>query len=56
MPDLKLRAAYTDGHVETYSASEVVPMRVSKTAVGAPPFPNGGASPGIFYLPENAVP
>jgi hypothetical protein len=55
MPDVKLRAAYTDGHVETYSANEVVPMRVSKTAAGAPPWPSGGLSSGIFYIPEDAA-
>lgn len=54
MPEIKLRAAYTDGHVETYSASEVVPMRVSMGAEGIPPYDDASGR-GIFYLPENAV-
>jgi prepilin-type N-terminal cleavage/methylation domain-containing protein len=55
MPQLKLRAAYTDGHVETYYPTEVSAMRVSMTPEGAPPYPDGGASRGIFYIPRNAV-
>jgi hypothetical protein len=54
MPGLKLRAAYTDGHVETYSASDVTPMKVSFEPAGRPPYPDGVAG-GIFYLPRAAV-
>ena len=54
MPDIKLQASYTDGHVESYSASEVVPMRVSITSDGTVPYPDG-VGPGIFYLPQNAL-
>jgi len=53
-PEIKLRAAYTDGHIETYSASEVVPMKVSITADGRVPYPDG-VGPGIFFLPRNAL-
>ncbi len=53
-PDIKLKAGYTDGHVETYSASDVVPMKVSITADGTVPYPDG-VGPGIFYLPRNAL-
>jgi prepilin-type N-terminal cleavage/methylation domain-containing protein len=54
-PEVKLKAGYTDGHVETYSASEVVPMRVSITVDGTVPYPDGESSPGIFYIPANAL-
>ncbi|MFQ6035705.1 MAG: type II secretion system protein [Sedimentisphaerales bacterium] len=53
-PEVKLRAGYTDGHVESYCASEVVPMKVSITADGSVPYPNG-VGPGIFFLPSNAL-
>ena len=53
-PQIKLQAGYTDGHVETYSASEVVPMKVSITADGTVPYPDG-VGPGVFFLPRNAL-
>jgi len=53
-PEIKLRAGYTDGHVETYSASNVVPIKVSITADGTVPYPDG-MGPGVFYLPRNAL-
>lgn len=55
MPQIKLRAAYTDGHVETYYPNEVSAMRVSMTPEGTPPYPDGAGSRGIFYIPRNAV-
>jgi len=55
MPDVKLRAGYTDGHVETYSPSDAIPMRISMTPEGVPPFPDGGPSAGLFYIPRNAA-
>ncbi len=56
MPQIKLRAAYTDGHVETYTPADVVPMRIGMTPEGIPPFPDGAGSKGIFYIPRNALP
>ena len=53
-PEIKLQAGYTDGHIETYSASEVVPMKVSITADGTVPYPDG-VGPGVFFLPRNAL-
>lgn len=53
-PDIKLQAGYTDGHVESYSSSDVVPMKVSITSDGRTPYPDG-VGPGIFYLPKNAL-
>jgi len=55
MPDVKLRAGYADGHVETYAPSEAVPMRVSVYPEGVPPFPDGGPSAGRYYIPRNAL-
>lgn len=52
--NIKLQAGYTDGHVERYSASEVVPMKVSKSSDGSVPYP-GRLGPGIFYLPKGAL-
>jgi len=53
--DIKLHAGYTDGHVETYTASQTVPMWVSVTPDGTAAYPDG-LGPGIFYLPETALP
>ena len=50
--DVKPHAAYTDGHVESYLASEVVMMKVIKDRATNEPYDYG---PGIFYLPRNGV-
>ncbi len=55
MPKVKLRAAFTDGHVETYTASEVVPMKISMTPEGVPPYPDGSTG-GTFFVPEKVLP
>lgn len=52
--DIELHAAYTDGHVERYSPSDVITMKVSKTPDGTDPYP-ADLGPGNFYLPENAL-
>jgi type II secretory pathway pseudopilin PulG len=54
-PPIKLRAAFTDGHVETYHPADTIPMRVPLNADGLPPYPDGGASPGVFYIPRSAL-
>jgi hypothetical protein len=54
VPEVTLRAAYTDGHVETYEPAEALEMRVPIAAEGEPPYPDGTTSPGIFYIPRNA--
>jgi prepilin-type N-terminal cleavage/methylation domain-containing protein len=54
-PALKLRAAFTDGHVETYQPTDTIPMRVPLNASGLPPYPDGAGSPGVFYLPRSAL-
>jgi prepilin-type N-terminal cleavage/methylation domain-containing protein len=54
VPEIKLQACYTDGHVESYSTTETVPMWVSITSDGTIPYPDG-VGPGIFFLPRNAM-
>ncbi|MHC4355476.1 MAG: type II secretion system protein [Planctomycetota bacterium] len=54
--DVKLRAGYVDGHVESFKASEAVPMKVSTTSDGSVPYSNGvGIGPGDFYLPRSGL-
>ena len=55
IPEIKLKAGYTDGHVESYSTSNVIPMKVSITADGTVPYPESSTSPGTFFLPGNAL-
>ena len=51
---IELHAGYTDGHVESYQPSRVVPMRVSLTSDGTVPYPES-VGPGVFYLPAAAL-
>jgi type II secretory pathway pseudopilin PulG len=52
--DIELHAAYTDGHVECYSPSQTIIMKVSQTPDGSVPYPSD-LGPGDFFLPENAL-
>ena len=52
--DVLLHAGYTDGRVERYNASDVVPMRISITSDGGEAYPDG-VGPGIFYLPRDGL-
>jgi prepilin-type N-terminal cleavage/methylation domain-containing protein len=55
-PEIRLHAGYTDGHVESFSASGTLTMRVIKVPETSEPYPQGdGIGPGIFYLPRNAL-
>jgi len=55
-PEIKLHAGYTDGHVETYSASDTLTMKVIwKPEIGEPYPDDLGIGPGSFYLPRNAL-
>ena len=54
LPDITLKAGYSDGHVETYSSHDVIPMKVSITANGTTPYPDG-VGPGIFFIPREAL-
>ena len=51
---ITLRAGYIDGHVESYSPADVVPMDVSITPDGGRPYPDG-VGPGRVFLPRNAL-
>ena len=54
VPEIKLSAGYSDGHVEDYSASDVLTMKVIwKPEIGEP-YPDD-IGPGCFYLPRNAL-
>jgi len=54
--NIKLHAGYMDGHVESFTPSEAIPMKVSITSDGIVAYPSGiGLGPGIFYLPANAA-
>ena len=53
-PQIRLQAGYTDGHVESYSSSETVPMKVIMKRATSEPYPSG-VGPGTFFLPENAL-
>jgi len=51
---MKLHAGYTDGHVESYGPSEVIPMEVIvNPSTGAPYL--SGLGPGVFYLPDTSL-
>jgi hypothetical protein len=52
--EMKLRAAYTDGHVESYTPKETTTMKVSITADGTVPYPSGVGA-GDFYLPRDCL-
>ena len=53
---VKLHAGYTDGHVENYRPSEVIPLDVIKVRATAEPYQRGaGDGPGVFYLPHNSL-
>jgi competence protein ComGC len=54
IPELILHAGYTDGHVEKYSSSNTIAMKVIMITETSEPYPDNIA-PGIFYLPRNAL-
>jgi len=53
---VKLRAGYTDGRVETFSSSDVLTLRVSMSYDGTTPFPGSVEPSGEFYIPRDAAP
>jgi prepilin-type N-terminal cleavage/methylation domain-containing protein len=56
-PPVKLRAGFTDGHVETYSSSDTMTMQVIKDRETSEPYSDDIDidSPGRFFLPANAL-
>lgn len=53
-PEIKLQAGYADGHIEKYSSSDTLTMRVIWKPETGEPYPYG-IGPGNFYLPRNAM-
>lgn len=51
---VKPHAGYTDGHVESFTASEVIPMKAIMTRAANKPYPRW-MGPGVFYLPRNGL-
>ncbi len=56
LPALSLTGTFTDEHVETFSTTDLVPMRVIKDRANAIPYSDDEPGPGIVYLPRDAVP
>jgi len=52
--EVKPRAGYTDGHVESYVPSQTVTMKVAITKDGTQPYPDGIGA-GDYYLPANSL-
>ena len=51
---VKLQAGFTDGHVEDYSAANVVPMKAIINVATNTPYPPG-IGPGTYYLPVTGL-
>lgn len=54
-PKIKLRAGYTDGHVETFWSSDILMMKVIKYPETGEPYDDDTDSPGCIFLPMNAL-
>jgi prepilin-type N-terminal cleavage/methylation domain-containing protein len=52
--NVKLHAGYTDGHVESFTPAEAVPMKAIMDRFTYEPYPSG-VGPGDFYIPRNAL-
>ena len=52
--NVKLHAAYTDGHVGSFTPSQAVPMKAIMNRFTYEPYPSG-VGPGDFYLPRNGL-
>ena len=48
--EIKLTAAYTDGHVENTPPNKLTPLRVALDSAGTEPYPDG-VGPGYIFLP-----
>lgn len=54
--DVKLQAAFTDEHVEDYTARNVVGMRAIRNVQTGEPYPDDlDMGPGVLYLPGSAL-
>lgn len=52
--ETRLKAGFTDGHVETYSTSEVIKMRISMKQDGSTPYPDNVSPGGVFFIPARS--
>ena len=52
--NVKLHAAYTDGHVESFTPTEAVPVKTIMNRATNQPYPSG-VGPGDFYIPRDGV-
>ncbi|MHC4462941.1 MAG: type II secretion system protein [Planctomycetota bacterium] len=52
--NVKLHAAYTDGHVVRFTPSEAIPMKAIMNRFTNEPY-SSGVGPGDFYLPGNGL-
>jgi prepilin-type N-terminal cleavage/methylation domain-containing protein len=56
VPEIKLRAGYTDGHVETFLSSDTLVMKVIIDPATSEPYPDdSNLGPGRIYLPTIAL-
>ena len=53
--EIKLRAGYADGHVETFLSSDTTMMKVIIDPETSKPYPDDIDGPGRFFLPTNAL-
>jgi prepilin-type N-terminal cleavage/methylation domain-containing protein len=54
---VKLRAGFTDGHVESYPPGDTATLEIADDLDGTvPTFSGAGLGPGLFYIPRTAVP
>ena len=54
-PEVKLRAGYADGHVQTFLSSDTLTMKVIMDMETGQPFPDDIDSAGSIFLPRNAL-
>jgi len=56
VPEMKLHAGYTDGHVESFSSLDTLTMKAIQFPETGQPYPDDlGIGPGSFFLPRNAL-
>jgi hypothetical protein len=57
LPKMRLKAVYSDGHVESYTEQDVVALDVISNRKTRETFGiDNGNTPGLFFIPKKAVP
>ncbi|NLH15915.1 MAG: type II secretion system protein [Phycisphaerae bacterium] len=54
LPQIRIRATYLDGHVETYTTEELTGLKVIWKVETGEPYPDG-IGPGEFFIPREAI-